>query len=876
MSRTGVYSGVSGPTDTGAVPGLNNIVQIGSIGYTNTGDFCALSGGGQVKCWGYNDSGEHALETGDTFTQRSPGAVVIQGTSNLGYWDKKNSFLYYLQGNVGVGTTTPLGKLTITGTGTGANSGLLVTDATQKTNFTVLDSGNVGIGTTTPYAKLSVTGQTVAEYFTATSTSQVNTFPLLLSTSATTTSLFSTTASSTNLYTSNFFLGSLTGVLRATAGAVAVGLANLASDVTGILPIANGGTGISSTPTYGQLLIGNASGGYTLSATSTLGISISDVTGLLAATKGGTGISSYTTGDLLYATNSSTLAKLAIGFPGQVLKITAGSLPAWGTDVSGAGGSGVSPWATTTNDLAVYPLDTSDVVIVGNSGTSTLASVFEVIGKSYFSDNVGIGTTSAGSILSIGGVANFTGATSTFYGTGGINLTAGCFSVNGACLSTATGGTAGQVTYFTGSASQAGTSTLFISTDSKVGVASSSPWAKFSISSADLGASPAFAIGSSTGTQFVVDSGGRVGIGTSSPYAQLGVNKTASAAQLSLGYDASTYTDFRTDATGNLWILPVGSSGGGVYLPNDNLYVCSGGSLTSNACPTGTPSGAGNLIVQNKAAIGTSTPNWNLTVAGTRPSIDISDTSAGTNLKHWVISSMGGNLYIGTSTDAYATTTVAALTLTNGGGLGLGTTTPTKQFSISDLLYVGASGASGLGTATSTFQGDIRITGKLDVGTIDPVYTIGGVKYATYGHSTVGIFEETLQTLSLNEKDASGKYTYRIAFDELEKGSDLWLFYQITDFGVDWKKMVVTLTPSFKGAVYYEKAPAENALLIRSDTSGEVSMRLTAARYDSAKWPNLRTDQNDKEYLGHEVELKPVKAAPATEAPAASVWLPKQ
>ncbi len=851
------------------VGGLNNIVELASTGYTNTGTFCARSGGGQVKCWGYNDYGEVGAGNTAAFVYSEPTTLLFSGnTSNLGYWDKNNANLFYLQGNVGVGTTTASAKLTITGTGTGQGAGFLVTDVNQKTNFTVLDNGNVGVGTTTPYAKLSIAGQTVAQYFTATSTTNISTFPLLSSTNATittatftnatSTTFFSTVASSTNLYTSNFSLGSLSGMLRATAGVVSAGLASLTSDVSGILPTANGGTGVSSA-TYGQILVGNGTG-FTLTATSSLGINLANVTGSLSVAQGGTGVTSYTAGDILYASGPTTLAKLAIGFPGQVLKITGGNLPAWGPDQTSSGGTtGSSPWATTTNSLATYPVNTANVVIIGAGATTTLTNIMETYGNSYFSGNVGIGTTTAGSLLSVGGVANFSISTSTFYSTGGINLTGGCFAVNGVCISGGSGaGTTGQVPYFSSTNTTAGTSSLFIAATGYVGVGTTSPWAKFSIDSSNLGATAAFAIGSSTATQFIVNNGGQVGIGTSTPYAQLGVTKTASTPQLTLGYDSSTYTDFRTDATGNLWVLPAGSAGGGVYLPSDNLYVCSGGSLTSNACPTGTPSGTGNLVVANKLAVGTSTPNFNLTVAGTRPSIDITDTSAGTNLKHWLISSQGGNLYIGTSTDAYATTSIAALTLTNNGRVGIGTTTPSKQFSISDLLYVGASGTSSLGVATSTFQGDIKIIGKLDVSTIDPVYTIDGIKYATYGHSTIGIHEETVQTLALTQKDATGKYSYHISFDTLGKGSDLWLFYQVTNFGADWKDLVVNLTPSFDGAVYYEKDPATNELIVRSDTPGEVSMRLIATRYDSSKWPNLRTDQGDKNYLGHQLELKPV------------------
>jgi hypothetical protein len=49
--------------------------------------------------------------------------------------------------------------------------------------------------------------------------------------------------------------------------------------------------------------------------------------------------------------------------------------------------------------------------------------------------NVGIGTSSPGSLLSLNNIANFSNATSTFYSTGGVNLAAGCFAISGNCLS---------------------------------------------------------------------------------------------------------------------------------------------------------------------------------------------------------------------------------------------------------------------------------------------------------------------------------------------------------------------------------------------------------------------------------------------------------
>lgn len=53
---------------------------------------------------------------------------------------------------------------------------------------------------------------------------------------------------------------------------------------------------------------------------------------------GGTNQSTYTTGDILYASNTNTLSKLAVGSTGNVLQVTAG-VPAWGS-VPG----GTSPW----------------------------------------------------------------------------------------------------------------------------------------------------------------------------------------------------------------------------------------------------------------------------------------------------------------------------------------------------------------------------------------------------------------------------------------------------------------------------------------------------------------------------------------------------
>lgn len=54
----------------------------------------------------------------------------------------------------------------------------------------------------------------------------------------------------------------------------------------------------------------------------------------IATTKGGTGLTSYATGDLIYASASNTLAKLAAGDDGKVLQMNSSGVPVWG-DIDG-------------------------------------------------------------------------------------------------------------------------------------------------------------------------------------------------------------------------------------------------------------------------------------------------------------------------------------------------------------------------------------------------------------------------------------------------------------------------------------------------------------------------------------------------------------
>lgn len=116
-------------------------------------------------------------------------------------------------------------------------------------------------------------------------------------------------------------------------------------------------------PTLNQSTTGNAGTATTLATGRSLKVSLGStsasttfdgsaditdigVSGTLGVGSGGTGLSSYTSGDILYASGSTTLAKLAKGSDGQVLSLASG-VPAWANassgDVTGIdGGNGIT------------------------------------------------------------------------------------------------------------------------------------------------------------------------------------------------------------------------------------------------------------------------------------------------------------------------------------------------------------------------------------------------------------------------------------------------------------------------------------------------------------------------------------------------------
>lgn len=147
---------------------------------------------------------------------------------------------------------------------------------------------------------------------------------------------------------------------------------------------------------------------------------------------------------------------------------------------------------------------------------------------------------------------------------------------------------------------------------------------------------------------------------------------------------------------------------------------------------------------------------------------------------------------------------------------------------------------------TSNLLGNVTIgngTGKLDVGTIDPPYTINGEKYATYMSGMVGVKEEVTGNMVVDEYIRDVGYRKKIMLNNQEKGSDIWLFSKTTNIKENIDRMSVLLTPQGQSKTWYQIDKNNQELIVYASTPSVVSFRLTAPRFDSADWTNTRTGE---------------------------------
>lgn len=337
--------------------------------------------------------------------------------------------------------------------------------------------------------------------------------------------------------------------------------------------------------------------------------------------------------------------------------------------------------------------------------------------------NFGIGTTSPGSLLAVNGIANFTTATTSFYSTGGINLTAGCLAVRGSCLvsDAAVGGSDQSVLFNSGGVETGNAFFQYNQATKQFIMANSGPTqANFAYIPSDAGGLTVGGLpGLSTSTfasNVILTGTSSLGIGTTSPYrvlsvygsSDLGTNAlagtfTATSTTATSTFKGTTFTQISTTASSTLGgginmttgcfalnnICTTSLSGGS---PNTLTYWTSGSAVAATSSPTvgyitatSTLSTAPSYFV-SYVGFGTTTPQKPVQIASsTSVQLDLSDAAN----THWDFrASPDGNLYIGTSSaTTYATNTPSALQINTSGPPGwyIGTTTATGTLSYEPL-----------------------------------------------------------------------------------------------------------------------------------------------------------------------------------------------
>ncbi|MBU1449029.1 hypothetical protein KKF45_04285, partial [Patescibacteria group bacterium] len=638
--------------------------------------------------------------------------------------------------------------LTITQSGTGDILNLF-DGATEV--FTVLDGGNVGIGTTTPYTKFAVSGDTIIEGELTVSTLQATSSisaPYFTATDASATSTFAgglNVASGGLLYnfsTGNVGIGTVSPtkplhiqnsledyLIKAQSDDTRAGIviedssgASFLFTDSGKLNFLAGGDGTGE----GQLVIDSSSnkvGIGTASPNVLLTVGSSTPSQIVVGNKYN---SAFISGDFevagtAYFNGATIFSGLSSFDNASSSQLTVSDYLWVGDDDTDnldirAGVWNLTSTATTTATMTNgLNFDSNTFVIDPNSnrvgiGTSTPYVSLTIDGTDGIMIPIGItGERPTGRT----GIIRYNTTTSQFegYADSSWGSLSGLIDVDQdtyISAETTAGADNDQLLFYTLGGQQ-----MIVDSNGRIGIGTSTPYAKLSIAGTAGGTEPLFVISTSTSafatsTALFIDSDGRVGIGTSSPDQMLDV-----AGKIKIGDDSTTPTigTIRYDGgmngsfdgwDGYNWVA-LDASGGDWTISGENIYR----NLGNVGIGTTSPYSLFSVLDDNEDTALTFPQTINgqyglqiessTTTTGYAPTIVLVNRK--TDGRAFSMSSWNGG-EAGKFIIKDETADTDRLVIASNGYVGIGTTTPVAELSVNGDAYL--TGGVGIGIATTT------------------------------------------------------------------------------------------------------------------------------------------------------------------------------